>query len=102
MIVVKVRWYLRYGLSYRDVDELLVERGVEAVQVTVYRWVQWFTHCWPTLPDSPAMQWDLVEEHLGEPGDRWHVDETCVKVNGVWRYVYRAVDQYGQVIDVLR
>ena len=86
-----MRWYLRYGLSYRDVEELLVERGVEVDHVTVYRWVQRFT---PLLTDAARLC-----RH--SPGDRWFVDETYVKVNGVWRYVYRAVDQYGQVIDVL-
>ena len=91
VIVVAVRWYLRYGLSYRDVEELLVERGVEVDHVTVYRWVQRFT---PLLADAARFA-----RH--SPGDRWFVDETYVKVNGVWRYVYRAVDQYGQVIDVL-
>ncbi|WP_426514872.1 IS6 family transposase [Dactylosporangium sp. McL0621] len=91
VIVVAVRWYLRYNLSYRDVEELLVERGVEVDHVTVYRWVQRFT---PLLADAARFG-----RHA--PGDRWHVDETYVKVNGVWRYVYRAVDQHGQVIDVL-
>lgn len=91
VIVVAVRWYLRYGLSYRDVEELLVERGVEVDHVTVYRWVQRFS---PLLADAARFR-----RH--SPGDRWFVDETYVKVNGVWRYVYRAVDQYGQVIDVL-
>jgi transposase-like protein len=91
VIVVAVRWYLRYGLSYRDVEELLVERGVEVDHVTVFRWVQRFT---PLLADAARFC-----RH--SPGDRWHVDETYVRVNGVWRYVYRAVDQYGQVIDVL-
>ena len=89
--MVAVRWYLRFNLSYRDVEELLVERGVEVDHVTVYRWVQRFT---PLLADAARFC-----RH--SPGDRWHVDETYVKVNGVWRYVYRAVDQYGQVIDVL-
>ena len=89
--MVAVRWYLRYGLSYRDVEELLVERGVEVDHVTVYRWVQRFT---PLLADAARFA-----RH--SPGDRWFVDETYVKVNGVWRYVYRAVDQHGQVIDVL-
>ena len=92
VIVVAVRWYLRYGLSYRDVEELLAERGVEVDHVTVYRWVQRFTPCSPTPPGSAG--------HA--PGDRWFVDETYVKVAGMWRYVYRAVDQAGQVIDVLR
>jgi transposase-like protein len=91
VIVVAVRWYLRYGLSYRDVEELLVERGIEVDHVTVYRWVQ---RCTPLLADAARFA-----RH--SPGDRWYVDETDVKVNGVWRYVYRAVDQHGQVIDVL-
>jgi transposase-like protein len=91
VIVVAVRWYLRFNLSYRDVEELLVERGVEVDHVTVYRWVQRFT---PPLADAARFS-----RH--SPGDRWHVDQTYVSVNGVWRYVYRAVDQYGQVIDVL-
>ena len=91
VIMVAVRWYLRYGLSYRDVEELLAERGIEVDHVTVYRWVQRFT---PLLADAARFA-----RH--SPGDRWFVDETYVKVNGVWRYVYRAVDQHGQVIDVL-
>jgi transposase-like protein len=91
VIVVAVRWYLRYGLSYRDIEELLAERGVEVDHVSVDRWVQRFT---PLLVDAARFT-----RH--SPGDRWFVDETYVKVNGVWRYVYRAVDQYGQVIDVL-
>ncbi|MEU7873109.1 IS6 family transposase [Dactylosporangium sp. NPDC049140] len=91
VIVVAVRWYLRYSLSYRDAEELLVERGVKVDHVTVYRWVQRFT---PLLADAARFC-----RH--SPGDRWFVDETYVKVSGVWRYVYRAVDQYGQVIDVL-
>jgi transposase-like protein len=91
VIVVASRWYLRFNLSYRDVEELLVESGVEFDHVTVYRWVQRFT-------PLPA---DAARFCRHSPGDRWFVDETYVKVNGVWRYVYRAVDQYGQVIDVL-
>jgi transposase-like protein len=54
VIVVAVRWYLRYGLSYRDVEELLAERGIEVDHVTIYRWVQRFTRCWPTPPGSPG------------------------------------------------
>lgn len=91
VILVAVRWYLRYNLSYRDVEELLVERGIDVDHVTIYRWVQRFT---PLLVDTARFG-----RH--SPGDRWFVDETYVKVGGVWRYVYRAVDQYGQVIDVL-
>ena len=90
VILLAVRWYLRYGLSYRDVEELLTERGVEVDHVTIYRWVQRFT---PLLIDAARS----CRHHVG---DRWFVDETYVKVAGVWRYVYRAVDQHGQVIDI--
>jgi transposase-like protein len=90
VIVVAVRWYLRFGLSYRDVEELLTERGVEVDHVTVYRWVLRFT---PLLADAARPCRHAV-------GDRWQVDETYVKVAGRWRYVYRAIDQFGQVIDV--
>jgi len=91
VIGVAVRWYLRYGLSYRDVEELLTERGIEVDHVTIYRWVQTFT---PEFIDAarPA-------RHAA--GDRWFLDETYVKVAGRWTYLYRAVDQHGQVIDVL-
>jgi transposase, IS6 family len=91
VITVAVRWYLRYGLSYRDVEELLAERGVEVDHVTVYRWVQRFA---PQFADAARPL-----RHAA--GDRWFVDETYVKIAGRWRYLYRAVDQYGQVIDVL-
>src|SRR4029453_3043611 len=91
VIVVAIRWYLRFNLSYRDIEELLLERGIEVDHVTVFRWVQRFT---PLLVDAARFT-----RHA--PGDRWFVDETYIKVNGVWRYVYRAIDQHGQVIDVL-
>jgi transposase-like protein len=90
IIVLALRWYLRYGLSYRDVEELLAERGIEVDHVTVYRWVQ---RCTPLLADA-------ARPCRHEVGDRWFVDETYVKVAGNWRYVYRAVDQHGQIIDV--
>jgi IS6 family transposase len=74
-ITVAVRWYLRYGLSYRDVEELLAERGVEVDHVTVYRWVQRFT---PLFADA-------ARPLRHATGDRWFVDETYVKVAGRWR-----------------
>jgi transposase-like protein len=89
-IIVAVRWYLRFGLSYRDVEELLTERGVEVDHVTIYRWVLRFT---PLLADAARPCRHRV-------GDRWRVDETYVKVAGQWRYVYRAIDQFGQIVDV--
>ena len=91
VISVAVRWYLRYGLSYRDVEEPLAERGVAVDHVTVYRWVQRFT---PEFIEA-------ARPCRHTPGDRWFVGETYVKVSGRWTYLYRAVDQFGQVIDVL-
>ena len=91
VIAVAVRWYLRYGLSYRDVEELLAERGIAVDHVTVYRWVQRFT---PEFIDAAR-----AARHA--TGERWFVDETYVKVAGRWTYLYRALDQHGQVIDVL-
>ena len=91
VISVAVRWYLRYGLSYRDVEELLAERGITVDHVTIYRWVQRFT---PEFIDA-------ARPCRHAPGDRWFVDETYLKVAGKWTYLYRAVDQHGQVIDVL-
>jgi hypothetical protein len=91
VISLAVRWYLRYGLSYRDVEELLAERGITVYHVSVYRWVQRFT---PEFIEA-------ARPCRHAPGDRWFVDETYLKVTGTWTYLYRAVDQHGQVIDVL-
>src|SRR5450631_2949343 len=91
VIAVAVRWYLRYGLSYRDVEELLAERGVTVDHVSIYRWVQRFT---PEFIEAARLC-----RHA--PGDRWFVDETYVKISGRWTYLYRAIDQHGQVIDVM-
>ena len=91
VIIIAVRWYLRYNLSYRDIEELLAERGITVDHVTVYRWVQRFT---PLLIDA-------ARPCRHAAGDRWFVDETYAKVAGRWVYLYRAIDQFGQVIDVL-
>jgi transposase-like protein len=89
VITLAVRWYLRFGLSYRDVEELLAERGIKVDHVTIYRWVQRFA---PEFAEAARARQHLV-------GDRWHVDETYLKVGGTWRYLFRAIDQFGQVID---
>ncbi len=83
-----VRWYLRYALSYGDVEELL---AVELDHATVYRRVQRFT---PLLIDAAR-----PSRHAA--GERWFVDATYLTVAGRWVYLYRAIDQFGQVIDVL-
>ena len=90
MIVVAVRWYLRFGLSYRDVEELLADRGVEVDHVTIYRWVLRFT----------SLLAEAARPCRHRVGGRWFVDETYVRVAGRWRSVDRAIDEFGQVIDV--
>jgi transposase-like protein len=82
---------LCYALSYRDVEELLAERGVIVDHVSVYRWVQRFT----PLPI------DATRPCRHTPGDRWCVDETSLNVSKRWVYLYWAIDQFGQIIDVL-
>jgi len=86
VIVLAVRWDLRFGLSYRDLEELLAERAVGVDHVTVYRWVVRFA---PLLAEAARPCRHAV-------GNCWQVDETYVKVAGQWRYVYRAIDQFGQ------
>ena len=80
--MLSVCWFLRYALSYRDLEELLAERGVEVDHVTLFRWVR---RCTPILIDA-------ADPYRCGVGERWFVDETCVKVSGLWRYVYRAID----------
>src|SRR3954468_13073602 len=80
VIVLAVRWYLRFGLSYRDLEELLAERGVEVDHLTLFRWVQRFT---PLLIEAAGPCRPTA-------GSRWFVDETYAKVAGRWRYVNRA------------
>jgi transposase, IS6 family len=72
IITLAVRWYLRFGLSYRDVEELLAERGIEVDHVTIFRWVQRFA---PEFAEAARARQHVV-------GDRWHVDETYLKVGG--------------------
>ncbi len=81
---------MRFGLSYRDIEEPLAERGIEVDHVTIYRWVQRFA---PEFAEAARARQHLV-------GDRWHVDETYLKVGGTRRYLFRAIDQFGQVVDV--
>jgi hypothetical protein len=81
-----VRWYLRFGLSYCDVEELLEERGIGVDHVTVFRWVQRFT---PLLIHA-------ARPCRHAPRDRWFVDETYAKIAGRWIYLYRAIDQFGR------
>src|ERR1700732_4377228 len=91
VILLAVGWYLRFSLSYRDVEELLAERGLHADHVTVWRWVQRY---------APELQ-RCLRRHLKPTNDSWRMDETYVRVKGKWRYLYRAVDSTGATLDFL-
>ena len=91
IILQSVRWYLRYALSYRDLEEILVERGLSVDHTTIFRWVQAY---------APEID-RRVRPHLKPTNDSWRVDETYVRVKGQWMYLYRAVDSTGQTLDFL-
>src|SRR5580693_9117194 len=91
VILLAVGWYLRFSLSYRDVEELLAERGLFLDHVTVWRWVQRY---------APQIQHRL-RPRLRPTNDSWRVDETYIRVKGKWVYLYRAVDSTGATIDFL-
>src|ERR1700674_5645548 len=89
VIILCVRWYLRYKLSFRDLVEMMAERGIVFSHTTVMRWVQCYT------PEFEK-RWN----HFASPAGRsWRVDETYVKIRGEWVYLYRAVDNQGKTID---
>jgi IS6 family transposase len=89
VILLCVRWYLRYALSYRDLAEMMTERGLSVDHTTIYRWVQEY---------APEID-KRSRPHLKKSNDSWRVDETYVKVRGKWMYLYRAVDSSGQTLD---
>jgi transposase, IS6 family len=89
IILLCVRWYLRYALSYRDLEELMQERGLHVDHTTIYRWVQ---HYAPELEQR-------CRPYLKMTSDSWRVDETYVKIKGIWMYLYRAVDSQGNTLE---
>jgi len=91
IIVLCVRWYLRYVLSYRDLEELMAERNLHVDHVTIWRWVQ---HYAPELAKR-------CRRELRRTNASWRVDETYLRVAGKWTYLYRAVDSEGNTIDFL-
>jgi transposase-like protein len=89
VIALAIRWYVRYRLSYADVVEWFAERGLVVNRSTIYRWVQRF------LP----LFGEAARAHRQPVGKKWRVDETYVRLKGSWTYIYRAIDQHGQVVD---
>jgi len=91
IILLNVRWYLSYALSYRNLEEMMQERGLSVVHSTIYRWVQ---HYAPELEKR-------TRKYLRQSNDSYRIDETYIKVWGKMKYLYRAVDSSGNTIDFL-
>jgi putative transposase len=91
IILMGVRWYVAYPLSYRHVEELMEERGVPVDHATIQRWVVQY---------SPPLE-EAFHRRKRAVWISWRMDETSIKVKGQWRYLYRAVDTHGQTIDFL-
>jgi transposase-like protein len=89
VIILCVRWYLRYKLSFRDLVEMMAERGLSLAHATILRWVRRYA------PEF-IKRWNRFDRAAGRS---WRVDETYIKVRGKWVYLYRAVDKAGQTID---
>jgi transposase, IS6 family len=90
VVLWAVRWYCRYGVSYRDLEQMMGERGVSVDHSTIYRWVQKYA---PEIEKRLRWQWRAPRS------TSWRVDETYVKVRGKWAYLYRAIDKHGNTID---
>jgi transposase, IS6 family len=91
IILLCVRWYLRYALSYRDLEEMMAERGLSVDHTTIFRWVQRYA---PELDKR-------CQPYLKACNDSWRVDETSIKIKKVWFYLYRAVDSEGNTLEFL-
>ncbi|OFD35928.1 Integrase catalytic region [Bacillus mycoides] len=86
IILLTIRWYLRYNLSFRDLVEMMEERGLFLAQTTIMRWVHQY---------GPR-----IRRHLKQTNNSWRVDETYIKVKGKWCYLYRAIDKDGHTLDI--
>ncbi|NJL87218.1 MAG: IS6 family transposase [Leptolyngbyaceae cyanobacterium SM1_1_3] len=91
IILLNVRWYCRYALSYRDLEEMMAERRLSVDHSTLNRWV---------LQYGPELD-KRCRPHLRMTNDSWKVDETYVKVKGEWKYLYRAIDSSAQTLDFM-
>jgi putative transposase len=92
IILMAVRWYVAYPLSYRNIEELLKERGSKTDHSAVQRWV---------VKYAPLLEESFRKKHKRKTGDSWRMDETYIKIKGEWTYLYRAVDKDGDTIDFM-
>lgn len=91
IILLNIRWYLAYPLSYRDLQEMMQDRGISIDHTTIYRWVQAYS-------DDLLASFNKRKKPVS---GSWRMDETYIKVKGRWRYLYRAVDKQGKIIDFM-
>ena len=91
IVLWAVRWYLQFPISYRDLECMLSDRGVQVDHTTLFRWIQAY---------APEIE-KRIRPHLRMTNGSWGVDETYLRVKGEWVYLYRAVDASGQTIDLL-
>ena len=91
IILWAVRWYLQFPISYRDLERMFSDRGIQVDHTTLFRWIQAYA---PELDKR-------IRPHLRMTNGSWRVDETYIRVKGKWVYLYRAVDAAGQTIDFL-
>ena len=89
IILWLVTWYCRYALSYRDLKEIAAERGFALDHSTIYRWVQEY---------APEIN-KRTKTFLKNTCDSWKLDETYLKIKGIWHYLYRAIDKHGNTLD---
>jgi transposase, IS6 family len=91
IILWAVRWYLQFSISYRDLERMFSDRGIQVDHTTLFRWIQAY---------APELE-KRIRPHLRMTNGSWRVDETYIRVKGEWVYLYRAVDAAGQTIDFL-
>jgi putative transposase len=92
IILTVVRWYISYSLSYRNLEEIMLERGISVDHSTLNRWVIFY---------APLLEEEFRKKHKKKVGSSWRMDETYIQIKGVWHYLYRAVDKAGNTIDFM-